>query len=69
MELQGWTCVLRFGPHAVAILSRTDGRRLLAEIRAVLTVELDQAEFRVAFDELYAQLNDVNVLLLRHAPP
>ena len=69
VELEGWTRVLRFGPHAAAILSRIDGRRSLAEIRAALTAELDRAEFRAAFDELYARLNGVNVLLLRNAPP
>lgn len=69
VELDGWTRVLRFGPRAAAILSRIDGRRTLAEIRAALPAEPDRAEFRAEFDELYARLNGVNVLLLRNAPP
>ena len=40
--------------------SRIDGRRTLAEIRAALTVKLDRAEF----DNLSAQINGVDVLLL-----
>ena len=65
IELEGLAFDRRFGPLAPAILSRIDGRRSLADIRAALSVSCDRGEFGAAFDELYAALNGVNVLLLR----
>lgn len=66
VEMEGQTFVRRFGPLAPAILSRIDGRRSLAEIRAALTAEHSWPDFKAAFDELYDTLNGLNVMLLRN---
>ena len=65
-EIEGTSFTRRFGPLAAAILSRTDGRRSLADIRAALTVDCPRPEFEAAFGDLYGKLNGLNLLLLRN---
>jgi hypothetical protein len=50
---------------APAILSRVDGKRSISEIHAAMTSAIEWAEFKAAFDRLYAILNGINVMLLR----
>ena len=66
VALDGADFRYRFGPLAPAILSRIDGKRTLAEIRASLTVPCGETEFEAAFADLYGKLNGANILLLRN---
>ena len=50
---------------AGAIAAGIDGRRTLAEIRALLSPAPDDGAFRAALDELYVALNGMNRLFLR----
>ena len=68
VELEGSRFRYRFGPLAPAILSRIDGKRSLAAIRAGLAAPCGEAEFEAAFADLYGKLNGANILLLRNPP-
>ena len=69
VEIENARFTYRFPRLAPAILSRIDGRRTLADIRAALTTAPDPDEFRAAFDDLYRKLNGVNLLLSRSKGP
>jgi hypothetical protein len=64
-ELESLSVRHRLGNLAPAILSRIDGRRSVDEIYADLSKSPSREAFDVAFEELYAALNGVNILLLR----
>ncbi len=70
-EMEGLRVSYRLGKLAPAILSRIDGRASLADIHAALTTDTDWDAFKAAFDELYAALGGINVMLLRRpvSPP
>ncbi len=70
-EMEWLSVSYRLGKLAPAILSRVDGHASLAGIHAALTTDTDWDTFKTAFDELYAALNGINVMLLRRpvSPP
>ena len=68
-ELDGLSLSFALPRLAVPILARIDGRASLGEIHAQLQAldsGLDWDAFKVQFDRLYAALNGLNHLLLRH---
>lgn len=68
-ELDGLSLSFALPRLAVPILTRVDGRASLGEIHASLQgldSGLDWDSFKAQFDQLYAVLNGLNHLLLRH---
>ena len=68
-ELDGLSLSFALPRLAAPILARIDGRASLGEIHAglqALDSGLDWAAFKAQFDPLYAVLNGLNHLLLRH---
>ncbi len=69
VEFDGLSLKFALPRLAAPILTRIDGRASLAEIHASLQAHdssLDWAVFKTQFDQLYAVLNGLNHLLLRH---
>ncbi len=64
-DLEGLSVSYALDKRAPAILSRVDGKRNLADIHAALTMDVTWEDFKAAFDDLYAKLNGINVMLLR----
>jgi SAM-dependent methyltransferase len=64
-DLEGLSVSYALDKLAPAILSRIDGKRNLADIHAAMTTDVSWDEFKAAFDDLYAKLNGINVMLLR----
>lgn len=64
-DLEGLSVSYALDKIAPAILSRVDGKRSLAEIHAAMTTDMSWDGFKAAFDDLYAKLNGINVMLLR----